>query len=110
MAAARGVLLVAEAGEALALGAALGFALLLAHPLALTTFLVLVVAGDDADALAQRAVLRVRCELLAARAIVATGASAAVAAGARAAGTAFHRPRRASSAALLLGADAEAGT
>ena len=50
---------VPEAGEPLALGAALGLALLLAVALALAPFLVLVVTGDDADARAQLAVLRV---------------------------------------------------
>src|SRR5688572_20078225 len=82
----RAVWLVAEAGKPLALGAALGFALLLAVALALAPFLVLVVTGDDADALAQRAVLGVRGELRAAGPVVA--ARAAAGALAAAAGTA----------------------
>src|SRR5918998_6287924 len=68
---------VPEPGEALALGAALGFALLLAVALALAPFLVLVVTGDDADARAQLAVLGVRGVLGAARTVVAARTSAA---------------------------------
>src|SRR5687767_1081973 len=58
---------VAEASETLAFGAALGFALLLADALAFAALLILVVARDDADALAQRSVLGVRGVLLATR-------------------------------------------
>ena len=73
---ARPPVLVAEARQALALGAALGFALLLAVALALAPLLVLVVTGDDANALAEGAVLSVRGELRAARPIVAAWAAA----------------------------------
>ena len=58
---------------------ALGLARFLADALAVAALLVLVVPGDDPDARAQLAVLRVRGELRTARTIVATRASTTIA-------------------------------